>query len=118
MDLAGLDPKLDALEPEQQPVQFNGSGTELVFTVVALVPPRITGEVFCAGVPVSGAQVRVVGGNADLTVATNEQGKFGALDLSPGHYAVLPVTTPCVVTPGFHALELKPGQARQADFGG
>jgi hypothetical protein len=86
--------------------------------VVALIPPRITGDVFCAGTPVDGARVRVVGGAADVTSLTNAQGKYGALDLLPGHYAVFPVDAPCAVTPLYHALELRPGQSGRADFGG
>lgn len=117
-EIAGLDSRFDAVEPVSQDIVVGGDPAALVFTVVGLIPPRITGEVFCGGAPVAGARVRVVGGNADVTVTTNAQGKYAALDLVPGHYAVIPVSMPCAVTPGFEAVELRPGQSGEVDFTG
>ena len=114
--IAGLDTRFEVMEPTARDVTIDGSGADLVFTVVGLVPPRITGEVFCSAAPVAGALIRVIGGDADVTVVTNEQGKFGALDLMPGHYTVIPVEAPCELTPAYRVVQLRAGQSADADF--
>lgn len=118
LDLAGLDVRFDAVEPAQRDVTIAGNVEELVFTILTLVPPRITGEVFCNGVPVDGARMRVIGGTTDVIVTTSAQGKYGALDLTPGNYAVIPIDAPCAISPAFHTIELRPGQSGEADFSG
>lgn len=114
--IAGLDTRFEIMEPQSRDVTVDGSSPDFVFTVVGLVPPRITGEVFCGAAPVAGARIRVIGGDADVTVVTNEQGKFGALDLMPGYYAVIPVEAPCQLTPSYRAIQLRAGQSADADF--
>lgn len=115
-DLAGLDTGFEVMEPDSRTVTIGRTNQDVVFTVVGLVPPRITGEIFCSGMPVAGARVRVVGGNADVIVTTNEQGKFGALDLTPGHYTVIPVSSPCTLGPSYQVVRLRAGQSADADF--
>ena len=116
--LAGLDVRFDTVEPAHRDVSVAGGSEELVFTILTLVPPRITGDVFCAGTPVEGVRMRVVGGATDVVVTTNAQGKYGALDLTPGNYAIIPIDTPCTMAPAFHTIELRPGQSGEADFNG
>jgi hypothetical protein len=118
LDLAGLDVRFDTVEPEHRNVSVSGGREELVFTILTLVPPRITGDVFCAGTPVEGVRMRVVGGATDVVVTTSAQGKYGALDLTPGNYAIIPIDTPCTMAPAFHTIELRPGQSGEADFSG
>lgn len=117
-DLAGLDNRYDVLEPDSAVVVVDGSSPDLVFTVLGLIPPRITGDLLCAGVAAAGAQVRVAGGRTDTVVTANEQGKYAALDLEPGTYAVLPIAAPCELSPTYRVVELRPGQAGDADFTG
>jgi hypothetical protein len=118
LDLAGLDVRFDTVEPEHRDVSVSGGSEELVFTILTLVPPRITGDVFCAGTPVEGVRMRVVGGATDVVVTTSAQGKYGALDLTPGNYAIIPIDAPCTMAPAFHTIELRPGQSGEADFSG
>ena len=117
-EIAGIDPRFDAPEPSSRIVTVGQGSSDLVFTIVGLVPPRITGEVRCGGSAVEGARVRVIGGEADVTVVTNALGRYAALNLMPGHYAVIPIESPCVTMPSHHAVELLPGQSGQADFVG
>ena len=114
--IAGLDTRFEIMEPQSREVTVDGASRDVVFTVVGLVPPRITGEIFCSAAPVAGARVRVIGGDADVTVFTNEQGKFGALDLMPGHYTVIPLEAPCELTPAYRVVQLRAGQSADADF--
>jgi hypothetical protein len=118
LDLARLDVRFDTVEPDRRDVMVGGSGEELVFTILSLVPPRITGDVVCAGVPVQGTRLRVVGGSTDVIVTTSAQGRFAALDLAPGNYAVIPLDAPCPMLPAFRTIELRPGQSGEADFSG
>jgi hypothetical protein len=118
IELSGLSPRHTAFEPVEQNVRVDGSGAVFGFGVVGLIPPRVTGEITCGGVPAVGAQVRVIGGETDVVVTSNEQGKYGATDLGPGHHAVLLIASPCTISPGWAAVELLPGQAVAVDFGG
>lgn len=118
-ELAGLDIRYDAMEPPEYEVDVvPGDPESLVFAVVGLIPTRITGEVTCGGVPQAGARVRVIGGSSDVTSTTDSQGRFSALELYPGSYAVLPIEVPCAVTPEFHAMSLRQGEFGEADFAG
>jgi hypothetical protein len=99
-------------------VSLTSEPVELAFAVVSLVPPRIVGEVTCGRVPVTGARLRVIGGQTDTTVETNEIGKYAAIDLAPGNYAVIVLEAPCVPTTMFQAVELLPGQGVDLDFQG
>jgi hypothetical protein len=119
-ELAGLDVRYDAMEPPEYELEVGPSGDpeSMVFAVVGLIPTRITGAVTCGGVPQVGAQVRVIGGSSDVTSLTDSQGRFSALELYPGSYAVLPVDVPCAVTPAFHAMDLRQGEFGEANFAG
>jgi hypothetical protein len=118
MELAGLDPLFDALEPEAQSVDLGSDPVDLVFAVVSLVPARITGEVVCDGAPVANARIRVVGGVSDVFATSNTQGKYAALDLYPGSYAVIPESVPCSVEPIYEVVTLRKGELREVDFQG
>jgi hypothetical protein len=117
LDIAGLDSRFDVLEPESRLAQ-SPSAEDLVFAVVGLVAPRVTGELRCGGAPIGGASVRVIGGSSDRTATTDALGRYAVLDLEPGNYAVIPVAAPCPVSPSFRAIELRPGQSGEADFEG
>lgn len=117
-DIALLDARFDAVEPESTRVVVDGSMRDVIFAIVGLVPPRVAGDVVCAGVPAAGARIRVAGGAVDTVVTANAQGRYAALDLMPGHYAVLPVDAPCALTPVWNVIELRPGQTATADFTG
>ena len=118
-ELAGLDLRYDAMEPPEHEVDvIAGDPESLVFAVVGLIPTRITGEVTCGGAPQVGATIRVIGGSSDVTATTDSQGRFAALDLYPGSYAVLPVDVPCGVVPEYHAMDLRQGEFGEADFAG
>lgn len=118
IELAGLSTSHTAFEPPEQPLRVGAANGPLLFAVVGLIPPRVSGDVLCGGVPVAGAQIRVIGGSTDIVVTTNEQGRYGATDLGPGHHAVIAVAAPCAVAPGWTAVELLPGQAAEVDFNG
>lgn len=117
-DIAGLDSRFDVLEPQSQSMLVPDGDGGLVFTVVGVLAPRVTGSVRCAGSPAAGARVRVIGGSTDTTVTADVVGRYALLDLEPGRYAVIAVDAPCDVSPAFHALDLRPGQAGSADFAG
>ncbi len=99
-------------------VLADGAPAEAVFAAVGLVPPRVAGFVECDGVPVPGVAVRVVGGDTDVVVETNAQGRYGATDLSPGNYTVILPDPPCAAGPPYRVISLLPGQSGVADFGG
>jgi hypothetical protein len=117
-DIAGLDPRFDVLEPQSQSMLVPDGDGDLVFTVVGVLAPRITGAIRCGGAAAAGANVRIIGGSTDTTIAAGATGGYTLLDLEPGRYAVIAVDAPCDVSPGFHALDLRPGQAGTADFDG
>jgi len=117
-DLANVDLRSTAFTPDSANVSVAGDPVNVLFAAVGLVAPHIVGTVQCGGVPVADAQVRVIGGDTDVTVTTNAQGKYGATDLAAGHYAVIVVAAPCTVAPPFAAATLKAGQAAQVDFQG
>lgn len=118
IELSGLSPNHTAFEPPSQTVRVGAGDAALGFGVVGLIPPRVTGDVTCAGMPAVGALVRVIGGATDIVVSTNEQGRYGATDLGPGHHAVLLIAAPCDVAVSWTAVELLPGQAAEVDFSG
>lgn len=118
IELSTLSPNHTAFEPPEQTVRVASGEATIGFGVVGLIPPRVTGDVRCGGTPVAGARIRVIGGETDVTVTTNEQGRYGATDLGPGHHAVLVVSAPCAITPGWSAVDLLPGQAAEVDFEG
>lgn len=118
IELAGLSAGHTAFEPPEQPLRVGAASEPLLFGVIGLIPPRVSGDVLCGGVPVAGAQIRVIGGATDVVVTTNEQGRYGATDLGPGHHAVIAVAAPCMVAPAWSVVELLPGQAAEVDFNG
>lgn len=120
LELAGLDPRFDVMEPMRDTVQVeSGKAPALVFAVVGIVPARITGEVTCGGSPDPGASIRVAGGGStDRTVVADALGRYGALDLLPGVYTVLPAAASCALSPAYVVLDLRPGEFGRVDFSG
>lgn len=120
LELAGLDPRFDVMEPPRDTVQVSsGEARELVFAVVGIIPARITGEVTCGGQPDAGAVIRVAGGaGTDVEATTDAVGRYAVLDLLPGVYSVFPVSAGCSVAPAYMVMELRPGEFRRADLGG
>ncbi len=118
IELSQLDPLYNAFTPVADSVAVGDSPVRLFFTAVGLIPPRIVGVVSCGGTPVPSARVRVIGASTDTVVTTSAQGRFGATELDPGHYAVIPIEAPCSVDPSYEAVELLPGQAAEANFAG
>lgn len=120
LELTGLSAKHTSFEPlAQEVVVGSGSPASVVFAGVGLVPARITGVVSCAGAPVPEAAVRVVGGETDVIVTTNAQGRYGATDLAAGHYAVFLVSVPdgCAFEEDHAVADVRIGQQANLDFG-
>lgn len=120
LELTGLSPRHTSFEPLSQEVVV-GAGApapSVVFAGVGLVPARITGVVSCAGAPVPDVAMRVVGGETDVTVSTNAQGRYGATDLGAGHYAVFVVAAPaaCVFDEDHAVADVRIGQQANIDF--
>jgi hypothetical protein len=120
LELAGLDPRFDVMEPARDTVRVSsGESPGMVFAVVGLVPARITGEVSCGGQPDPGAVIRVVGGAAtDRSATADVLGRYAVLDLLPGVYTAIPVSGSCSLAPSYMVLNLRPGEFGKADFGG
>lgn len=120
LELAGLDPRFDVMEPLRDTVEVaDGSSPELVFAVVGLIPARITGTLTCGGESQPGATVRVAGGTGtDETATTDPLGRYAVLDLLPGVYTVIPGAADCTLAPAYRIVAVRPGEFVQADFGG
>jgi hypothetical protein len=118
IELSHLDPLYNAFTPDADSVTVGDVPVRLFFAAVGLIPPRVVGVVSCDGAPVSSAQVRVIGASTDTVVSTTAQGRYGATELDPGHYAVIVVDAPCPVEPSYGAVELLPGQAAEVNFTG
>ncbi|MDH5759088.1 MAG: hypothetical protein OEZ65_05815 [Gemmatimonadota bacterium] len=119
MELAGLNPRATVFDPVERVVTLSGESVDLAFATVSLVPPRVTGDVTCGGVPVEGASIRVIGGeDADVTVLSDVRGRFAATNLSQGVYAAIPVSAPCALSPAFQSVQVGAGQAGEVDFAG
>lgn len=120
LELAGLDPRFDVLEPVRDTVTVSsGSSGDVVFAVVGIIPARVTGEITCGGEPDPTATVRVAGGSATNRVASADAlGRYAVLDLLPGVYTVIPESGACAVAPGHQILTLRPGEFGLAHFGG
>jgi Carboxypeptidase regulatory-like domain len=118
LDLAGMNARYTALSPAEQPVTVGAEPVPVFIAAVGLIPPRIVGVVRCAGVPVEGARVRVVGGASDSVFVANAQGKYGATDLDAGRYAVIVESAPCAIEPAYRTATLLAGQAVEVDFDG
>ncbi|MEJ2539914.1 MAG: hypothetical protein P8188_08095 [Gemmatimonadota bacterium] len=120
LELAGLDSRFDVMEPPRDTATVSGGeAPSLVFAVVGVVPARITGTVTCAGEPDVAASVRVVGGPAtDQTVPVDALGRYAALELDAGAYAVIVQSGSCVVSPAYRTVNLRPGELGRADFEG
>lgn len=118
LELAGLTLRTTALTPATQQITVADAPVDVFVASVGLIPPRIVGYVTCGATPIANAQLRVIGGATDEVVATNAQGKYGATDLDPGHYAIIVVSAPCAVSPSYAAADLQPGQAATVDFAG
>lgn len=116
--VAGIDPLFEVLEPEVHEVRLGSDPVDLVFAVVGLVPARITGVVRCEGAPVGGLEVRVAGGEVDRVTSTDAEGRYTALDLGPGVYAVIPVDPPCAPIVATEVVRVRPGEFVDLDFGG
>lgn len=118
LELSELSLRHTAFDPMARDFTLAGEAVELVFTAVGLLPPQVAGRVRCDGVPVEGAEVRVIGGEFDQVVATDAQGTYGATNLVAGHYAVIPVDAPCVLEPRYRAVVIRPGQTVETNFDG
>ncbi len=119
LELAGVSARFTSFDPAESPVQLTGGSAPTVFiAAVGLIPPRVVGVVRCAGVPVAGARVRVIGGSTDLVATTNDQGKYAATDLETGHYAAIVDAAPCTVAPGYRTANLLAGQMAELNFEG
>lgn len=117
-ELAGLDGRYDAMEPVEHEVTLGSEPVDLVFAVVGLVPPRITGRVTCGGAGDPGAVIRVVGGATDASTVADASGLYSVLELDPGIYAVLAQGAACELSPAFQVVELRAGQLGEAHFQG
>ena len=118
LELAGLDPRFEEPEPQQYDFTVEDAPVDLVFTILTLVPSRVTGTVTCGGAGVANASVRVVGGATDMTVTTNGQGQFAALELTAGNFTVFAEDTPCVLTPPYQVVNLRRAQAAVVELEG
>jgi hypothetical protein len=118
IELSHLDPLYNAFTPASDSVTVGDTPVRLFFTAVGLIPPRVVGVISCGGVPSSSAHIRVIGASTDTVVSTTAQGRYGATELDPGHYAVIVVDAPCPVEPSYEAVELLPGQAAEVNFTG
>lgn len=120
LDLAGLDPRFDVMEPLRDTVTVSsGSAEGVVFAVVGIIPARVTGEVSCGGEPDATATVRVAGGiGTNRVAAADALGRYAVLDLVAGVYTVIPESGACAVSPDHLILTLRPGEFGLADFGG
>lgn len=115
LELSALSLPHTALEPPVQEFTVAGEPVELAFAAVGLIPPRILGFVTCAGQAVQGIAVRVLGGRDDVTVITNDQGKYAATDLDTGHHIVMLPDPPCGES-HMRTANLLPGQSVEVDF--
>jgi hypothetical protein len=118
VELSDLDPLHNAFTPVADSVTVGDAPVRLFFAAVGLIPPRVVGVVSCGGTPVAAARVRVIGASTDTVVSTTAQGRYGATQLDPGHYAVIMVDAPCPIEPSYDAVELLPGQAAEVNFTG
>lgn len=120
LELAGLDPRFDVMEPAVDTVVVEGGASEaLVFAVVGLVPARITGDVTCGGTPDTGATVRVAGGVAtDRESSPDPLGRYAVLDLLAGVYVVVAESPNCMLAPAYRIVTVRPGEFVRVDFSG
>lgn len=118
LELSTLSHRHTVLEPSASLVTVAGEPVELLFAAVGVIPPRIVGDIRCNGSVVEGVRVRVVGGETDVVVATNAQGRYAVTDLTPGSYAVIVIEAPCAITPAYAVASLLPAQAAEIDFDG
>lgn len=118
IELSDISPLHNVFTPIADSVTVGDAPVQLFFTAVGLIPPRIVGVVSCGGEPIASARVRVIGASTDTVVTTTAQGRYGATELDPGHYAVLVTEAPCTIDPIYHAVELLPGQAAEVNFAG
>lgn len=120
LELAGVDPLYDAVEPARDTaVVAGGSGEALVFAVLGLVPGRISGTVTCGGEPDPTAEVRVAGGTGtDRTATPDAIGRYAVLELEAGVYAVVPGSSHCTLTPSLRIVDVRPGEFVRVDFAG
>jgi hypothetical protein len=118
IELSDISPLHNAFTPLADSVTVGDAPVRLFFTAVGLIPPRIVGVVSCGGDPISSAKVRVIGASTDTVLTTTAQGRYGATELDPGHYAVIVTDAPCTIDPPYDAVELLPGQAAEVNFAG
>ena len=118
VELSDMSPLHNVFTPVADTVTVDGAPVQLFFAAVGLIPPRIVGVISCGGTPVADARVRVIGASTDTVVSTTAQGRYGATELDPGHYAVIVTEAPCTIDPMYDAVELLPGQAAEVNFTG
>ena len=118
-ELADVNLRATAFDPLERPVVLGSEPVDLAFAAVGLVPPRVAGDVLCAGTPVEGATLRIIGGaETDVTVTTDVAGRYAATNLSEGVYAVIPLQAPCTLSPELQSVTVGKGQGGEADFSG
>jgi hypothetical protein len=120
LELAGLDPRFDVMEPARDTVVVEGGTSDpLVFAVVGLVPARVTGEVTCGGLPETAATVRVAGGlGTDEEAVPDPLGRYAVLDLLAGVYVVAAQSANCTLVPDYRIVTVRPGEFVRVDFSG
>lgn len=118
LELTPFRPNFTALEPAERTFIMGSDPVELTFTLVGLLPPRVSGTVRCSGTLIEGARVRVIGGETDTSALTNVLGRFGVNDLDVGFHTVVLDQAPCSPSPAFHVVNLRLGQGIEVDFAG
>ncbi len=118
LELSGLSLVHTVFTPMERAIVVGGEVVDLTFAAVGIIPAKIVGEVRCAGMPVSGAHIRVAGGGTDKVVETNAVGRYGANDLAAGSYTVMLVDAPCAIASEYDVLFVNSGQSVTADFEG
>jgi hypothetical protein len=118
LELSGLSLLHTEFTPMEQAIVVAGEEVDLTFAAVGIIPAKIVGEVRCAGMPVSGARIRVVGGGTDEVVETNALGRYAANDLVGGNYTVIVIDAPCAVASEYGVVFVNTAQSVEMNFEG
>lgn len=120
LELTGLDLRSTTFAPDSSVIEVAGAPVEVLFAGNGVIPPQVTGEVFCGSTPVPGATVRIAGGDTDRSVTASAEGRFAFTALPPGVYAVLLEANalPCTLAKPYEVVSLRDGQAATVRFAG
>lgn len=121
LELTGLDLRSTTFSPDFSVIEVQGALVAVLFAGHGVIPPQVTGEVFCGPNPLAGAAVRIAGGDTDRSATTGTQGRFAFTALPPGTYAVLLDTAaalPCTFSKPYEVVSLRDGQAATVRFAG